>query len=325
MISEKRILEIGRLIKLAQWEAKEFSTFYGVSISSAERYIRLAEAWDKEEEPRHPDILLIDIETAPLLTLSWRVGSNITMGHHNILCPWYMISWAGKWLLKDEIFGECITRAEARGQLMSLLAGKEPRSPDKRISKPLWETMEKADIVIAHNGDRFDIRKMNKRFIINGFNPYSPIGTIDTLKQVRKIAAFSSNKLDYLNKRLGLPQKAETEYELWKRCYLGDQVSLDYMFEYNKTDIVALERLFLLLRPWMKGLPNMALHCDHNGNKCPSPGCDSESLDWKINSYYTSANRFPSFRCNKCGAIGRGRLSELELDEREKLTLNVAR
>jgi hypothetical protein len=42
--------------------------------------------------------------------------------------------------------------------------------------------MDEADIICAHNGDAFDIKKINSRLITNGFKPPSPFKTIDTLK-----------------------------------------------------------------------------------------------------------------------------------------------
>ena len=36
---------------------------------------------------------------------------------------------------------------------------------NKRVLKSIWNLLDEADIVIGHNGDRFDLRKLRWRFI----------------------------------------------------------------------------------------------------------------------------------------------------------------
>jgi len=194
---------------------------------------------------------------------------------------------------------------------------------DSRICKSLWDVLEDAHIIIAHNAVKFDVRKVKARFIVNHLPPFSPIQAIDTLRQSRKIAAFSSHKLDHLTKQFGLSQKDDTDFDLWVRCCNGEKEALDYMLEYNKSDILALEGLYLFLRPWMTSHPNMGLYCNHDGSVCPSCGC--ESIDWRINEYYTPAGKYNAFRCNECGAIGRSRFNALKPEERKRLTISTAR
>ena len=67
---------------------------------------------------------------------------------------------------------------------------------DKRVLQSIWKLLDEADIVIGHNGDRFDLRKLNARFIDNDINPPSPFRTIDTLKVARREFAFVSYTKD---------------------------------------------------------------------------------------------------------------------------------
>jgi DNA polymerase III epsilon subunit-like protein len=62
--------------------------------------------------------------------------------------------------------------------------------------------MDEADLICAHNGDAFDIKKINSRLIVNGFKPPSPFKTIDTLKIARRVFKFDSNKLDNIGRYL---------------------------------------------------------------------------------------------------------------------------
>lgn len=256
-------------------------------------------------------ILLLDIETAPLEAYVWEVGPKIQIGHYQIKNEWFILSWAGKWLLEDGVKADVVTPKEAIDK------------DDYRVCQSLWDVIEEAHIIIAHNAVWFDVRKANARFIANTLPPPSPYQVIDTLKQSRKIAAFSSHKLDHLTKTFGLSQKEDTDFSLWVDCCNGDKEALGYMLKYNKSDILALEGLYLFLRPWMTSHPNLGLYCDHDGEICPSCGC--ESIDWRINEYYTPAGKYNAFRCNECGAIGRSRFSALKSEERKVLTISTAR
>ena len=188
-----------------------------------------------------PKILIFDIETTPMPVWVWDFGkqyvahTNILKDKDGIQKSWYVLSWAAKWLYDENVLSDVLTSDEA-------VAGN-----DKRILDSVWKLMDKADIVIGHNGDRFDIRKLNARFILNGMNPPSPYKTIDTLKIARREFAFSSNKQDYLTKTFGLSEKLKTEFQLWVDCMNGDKERLAEMLKYNKGDVIGLEQLYLKL------------------------------------------------------------------------------
>jgi uncharacterized protein YprB with RNaseH-like and TPR domain len=57
---------------------------------------------------------------------------------------------------------------------------------DSRIMCELWNLMNEATIVVSHNGDNFDIPRINSRFIINDFPPYTPVFSVDTCKVAKK-------------------------------------------------------------------------------------------------------------------------------------------
>jgi len=61
----------------------------------------------------------------------------------------------------------------------------EPQN-DKYLIKELWDVFDQADIIIAHHGDGFDIKKSNARFVFHNLQPPSPYKSIDTLKIARK-------------------------------------------------------------------------------------------------------------------------------------------
>ena len=255
-----------------------------------------------------PKVLLIDIETSPMEVLVWGLYKQ-RISPDNIIKEWSILSWAAKWLFDDKIMSDVVTSKEAFNRT------------DERIIKKLWKLLDEADIIIAHNAKKFDECKMKARFILNDLQPTLPYQVIDTLIESRKHFAFSSHKLDYLNSLFNLTRKIKTSYSLWKRCINNDKTALKEMEEYNKGDIVALEELYLKLRPWMNSHPNIGLYVDGKGKKCAR--CGSTDLNWK-GFYYTPAGRFRSYRCS-CGAVGRNRCSDLSKEERNRLTINISR
>jgi DNA polymerase elongation subunit (family B) len=76
---------------------------------------------------------------------------------------------------------------------------KRDKENDRDLVKDLYDVFDEADILIAHNGDRFDIRKSNARFIQHGLKPPITYKTIDTLKIARRQKfKFDSNRLNDL-------------------------------------------------------------------------------------------------------------------------------
>lgn len=173
---------------------------------------------------------------------------------------------------------------------------------DKRICRELWKLINKADIVIAHNGDKFDIKKMNARFLLHGFNPPSPYQSIDTLKIARKYFKFDSNKLDDLARQLKLGRKVKHRgFELWLRCIKGDPVAWKTMLRYNKQDVILLEKVYLKMRGWIEHHPHMTF----NNPDCPN--CGTPRMQ-KRGFFATKKRRYQRFNCQNCGAWSKGKV-----------------
>ena len=237
-----------------------------------------------------PKILLFDIETALMEVYVWGLYKQ-RIPHTNIIKDkdgneksWFVLSWAAKWLFDDNVQSDIVTPSESKSR------------NDKRILKSIWKLLDEAEIVIGHNLDRFDIRKLNARFIDNDINPPSPFRSIDTLKVARKEFAFVSYKQDFLTKHFELENKLKTEFQLWVDCMQGNQSRLDEMAKYNRHDVMGLEQVYLKLRPYIKNHPNLGVLVDMD--VCPNCGC--EYLDETDSVYFTTANKFPVYRCQGC-------------------------
>ena len=238
-------------------------------------------------------VLMLDIETAPLRSYTWGLWKQ-NVGLNQIISNWYMISWAAKWL------GDFIVQADV------LTSDEAIEENDERIIQSLWKLLDEADIVIAHNGDKFDIPKINTRFVLYDMVPPSPYKQIDTLTVARQTFGFSSNRLDYLAQFFRIGSKIPTTFELWEDCMAGDKEALRAICEYNQNDVVILEDVYLRLRPYIKGHPNLDLYKDNTDVHCPH--CGKVSLTAIPNKFfYTQAVKYQVYRCKECGSLSRAK------------------
>jgi hypothetical protein len=278
-------------------------------VGCSRRLVRMIRNTSEDSTKHMPRILLFDIETAPLEVYVWHLWKNV-VSPGMVIKDRSMLSWSAKWLFSDKIFGEVVSAKEAFNR------------EDSSILSGLWTLLNDADIVIAHNGNGFDVKISNARFALNGINPPMPYRTIDTLLAARRVFNVSSFKLDDLNAYFGLDMKMEHEgMSLWRKCVNHDTEALRTMLKYNKRDVVILEELYLKIRPWIRAHPNLGLYIDTDKEVCTN--CGNDSLNW-AGYYYTPAGRYRSFRCDSCKAIGRSRVSDLDKETRAKLLLSIA-
>jgi hypothetical protein len=236
-----------------------------------------------------PKILLMDIENAPNTAYIWGLWQETTSSEM-VDMPWFMLCWAAKWLGEKRVLSSSLVDFPKNY--------KHNPEDDKLILQNLWKLLDEADIVIAHNGKNFDVRKANARFIMNKMPPPSPYKVIDTLLEARKYFFFTSNKLNDLGKYLNCGQKVETGgFKLWKQCMVGDLKAWEKMVTYCKNDVVLLEKIYLKLRPYMETHPNLNIYVSNENQKCPK--CGSEKIK-KEGFSYTALSKFQRYSCLDC-------------------------
>lgn len=240
----------------------------------------------KSEQPR---ILFLDVETQPDLVWTWGVYQEnaIAVKEH-----WQLLSFSAEWL---------------GGGTITLGRDDFPGRDDKELTKALWQLLDEADIVVAHNGISFDLKKITARFIAHRLPKPSPYKIVDTKVELKKVAAFSSNKLDWMAKQLGLGEKKKHEgWPLWEGCINGDAACWKRMKSYNRHDVILLKKLYLELQPWMEQ-PNAGLWSGEL--RCPNPACGSAMLQ-KRGVQRSKTRMYQRFQCAKCGAWSRAVKSE---------------
>lgn len=260
-----------------------------------------------------PKILLFDIETAPILAWVWGLfKQNIAITQ--IEQDWYMLCYAAKWLGSDEIMFDANWFHKKDYK-------KDPTS-DLNIVQSLWHLLDEADVVIAHNGDRFDVNKVRAKFYEYGFTPPSPFKVVDTLKSSRANFGHSAHRLDHIAKKRKLGQKLKTDFDLWLDVMKGDKVQQEKMMEYNIHDVELLEDVYLEMRPWITNHPNYGVYREDEKPICPK--CGSPHINYRGYAH-TTAGKYRRFVCTDCGGWGRQAQNELSLPARRGLARNVAK
>lgn len=237
-----------------------------------------------------PKILLVDIETAPILAHVWSIWEQ-NVGLSQIKKDWHLLSWSAKWL----------------GDKPSKIMYMDQRNAkniedDSAILKEIWKLIDEADILITQNGKSFDAKKLNARFLMNGMKPPSPVKHIDTKEIAKRHFGFTSNKLEYMTDKLCTKYKKLKHtkfpgFDLWKECLAGNVAAWNEMEKYNKYDVLALEELYTKLAPWDRVI-NFNLYNDHPITRC---NCGS-TRQQKRGFNYTDAGKFQKYTCLDCGA-----------------------
>lgn len=236
-----------------------------------------------------PRILLYDIETSPNVSFTWSGLYDQTV--IKFVREWRILCVTWKWLGEKSI-NYC-------GQDSFPTHYRKNPDCDLKVVQQLHDLFDQADVTIGHNGDAFDRKKTNSRFLFHKMKPPSPYRTIDTLKLTRRHFKFNSNKLTDLGKTLGIGEKVATGgFNLWDGCMKGCPKSWAKMQRYAKGDIRLLEKLYFLLLPWIDNHPNYGLYSNTDEPTCTN--CGSLKLIKRGTSYaYTQA--YQRYQCTTCG------------------------
>ncbi len=259
-----------------------------------------------------PKVLILDIETAPVLGYVWGLWEN-NLGLNQVKSDWFVLAWAAKWLGQTEVM--YMDQRKAKNM-----------EDDTNILKGIWDLMDEADVIITQNGKNFDIKKLNARFIIQGFKPPSSFKQIDTCRIAKKHFGFTSNKLEYMSDKLckkykKLKHEKFSGFEMWRECLAGNIEAWREMQKYNTYDVLSLEELYYKLIPWSDDNVNFNAYSDSIKTLCR---CGKS--DWVKNGYfYTAVSKFQRLKCKACGYETRDRKNLLSPVKKASLRVNTVR
>lgn len=225
-----------------------------------------------------PRILYYDIETSLQLAAIFQLAHNDWIQPENLITERHLISVCWRW------------HGEKKMNAVSLLDDpkrfdKDPHD-DKHVAEVFHKVLQEADVVVGHNSDSFDMRYLKTRMLVHGLSPLAPIVSLDTYKTAKKHFMLNSNKLDYIAKLLKVGAKMETPKGLWLEVLRGDRKAIKTMVEYNKHDVVVLEKVFEKLRPYMDNHTNRELFGGVGCPRCGSGKIQSRGVHRAISRIY---------------------------------------
>ena len=195
---------------------------------------------------------------------------------------------------------------------------------DWELCQDLWNLLNEADVVVAHNGYKFDRAYINQRFAYHDMAPPSNYVVVDTLKAAKKQFALPSNSL----KEMGAYFETESEkldnegFPLWKACCEGDRDAFERMQIYNDGDVVSLRDLYMKILPWIPQHPNLSAYYPDEKVRCSRCGSDHVHVVTG-KQYHTAVSSFDIIRCESCGGLSRSRANTRSKDKRAATIIGI--
>jgi hypothetical protein len=250
-------------------------------------------------------ILIVDIETSPLLVWTWGLFDQF-IGLEQIKEDWRIISFAAKWEDSKEIIQK------------DLRNGINDRN-EKAMLKTLWNLLNKADIVVGQNSKRFDVKKINEKFLFYDLGKPSEYRQEDTLIMSKKYFSPTSHKLEYRSNQLNKKYKKLSHskypgFSLWKACMNNDQKAWNSMAEYNTFDVLSTEEYYKTLKPWASKINHAVLNNSLEIQcTCGSPHIQKRGYN------YTNTGKFRKYQCTNCAAWLQGKENLLDKNKKKSL------
>lgn len=235
--------------------------------------------------------LVLDIETFPIIAAVWGLKDQ-NIGLNQIRQDSSVMAWGAKWLGRPA--SEVMYRDTSHQRNVR---------DDRAILRPLWKLLDEADIVITQNGQSFDGPRLNARFMIHKMTPPSPYRHLDTYRIAKRVAEFTSNKLEYLTDKLNVKYKKllHPNYQgmtLWNECEKGNKDAWREMRKYNIHDVLSDEELYENLKAWAPETMPKPYFSPANKGKCAV--CGKYALT-KRGVHIKKAGAYQRYKCGGCG------------------------
>ena len=199
-------------------------------------------------------ILIYDIETSYNIGKFWRAGYNLNINPGDIIHERAIICISYKWLGEEQVYSLTWDKNQC----------------DKFLLEQFIPILDEADMIVAHNGDRYDLKFIKTRALKHNLKMLINYKQFDTLKVAKAKFMFNSNKLDYISKFLGAEGKISTEMKLWDDIILRKcPKAMIEMLTYCEEDVRQLEIVYNALVSWEN--PKFHIGVMNGGTKQTSP------------------------------------------------------
>lgn len=228
--------------------------------------------------------LYFDIETSANIGFFWTSGYKLNIGTENIIKERAIICICYKW--EDDKETHFLTW--------------DSKQCDKKMLQSFIKVANEANELVGHNGDKFDLAWIRTRCLFHRIDMFPKYLTIDTLKIARSKFKFNSNRLNYIAKYLGIGQKINTEFDLWKDVTLNkDKKALDKMVKYCQMDVILLEKVHKELNNHIEAKTHYGVAFGEDRGTCPE--CGSNELTKNNKTITATGLTRIQYKCKNCG------------------------
>lgn len=253
----------------------------------------------KRQKNQEAETLTLDIETSPLITYAWKIWEANAIKQikkSTILC------------VSLKFLGEKKVYNFSQKDDPNWRPGVEN---DKWLLEQILPFMNRADIIVTQNGNKFDLPIIRTRMLINGIKPWKPCKKIDTKVLAGTLFHFESNSLKAMCEDVGTAQKGDPGgFSTWEGCMSPNRkialAAFKRMIKYNNQDVVATEQLYLKMRPFMENHPNINVIVGRLEGCSYCPNTQLQARGWG----YNKTSRYRRYQCvgpNGCGGWPSGK------------------
>lgn len=243
--------------------SKGFTTTIATCKQALREVSREQKKLKRQIKSENARVLIYDIETSYNIVKSWRIGFNLNINPDDIIHERAIICISYKWQGEDQVYN----------------LKWDNNQSDKFLLEQFIPVLNEADLIVAHNGDRYDLKFIKTRAIKHGLSMLVKYNQFDTLKVAKSKFMFNSNKLDYISKFLGAKGKIKTEMKLWDDIIMNKcSQAMNRMLEYCDEDVRQLEKVYHMF----KYADNPRLHVGvlNGDTKQTSPITGSTNIEW---------------------------------------------
>ncbi len=243
-------------------------------------------------------ILELDIETSLHKVYTFTL-IKAYIAPKQIIEPTKVLCWAAKWVGEKKIHYRNI------------------HDPD--FIEKIYEMINEADAIIHYNGKSFDMKHLNREFLLRKIPPPSSYINIDLLLTMRKHFKMASNKLEWVSIQLGYEGKIQHRgIQLWIDCQEHNlPKAWQEMKRYNIRDVREMEPIYYDLLPWIDNHPNWGHYVDATDEEVVCRNCGSTDVKkdgWERKTVVS----YQRYRCKNCHKPCRSRKA-VKFDDGRKL------
>lgn len=128
------------------------------------------------------------------------------------------------------------------------------RGDDKELVKQVNQLVREHDVIVAHNGSRFDIPMLRTRALRWKLKPLKDVKLVDPCSIAFRKFKLASNRLDRIADYAGIEaEKTPVRMSVWADAMLnGSKRAMDYIVEHCEADIRVLSAVLEVVKPFIK-------------------------------------------------------------------------